>query len=333
MVAATEPRSLGAHGIATAGSLHWNLRTPAYYMHALRREEGVLAHGGPLVVDTGSHTGRSAGDKYVVREPGSEDRIWWGSVNQPLDEQHYDDLRDKVAAYLGARELYVVDAFAGADPEHRVAVRVVTSSAYHGLFARTMFIRPSERELAVFEPDAVLLHAPGFERRRRRERRARPGQRCEDREHARRLHARQAVADVLSLLRGPFLPQPPAVYARLLGEKLERHRPSVWLVNTGWTGGPAGEATGCRSRRRWRCCTRRSRAASTACRPGPTPSSASRCRSRCPASTRRSSAPARPGATPTPTTRNARELAGMFRANFAQLGDVDLEVASGGKLL
>ena len=55
------------------------------YTHALRREEGVLAHGGPLVVDTGRHTGRSAEDKFIVREPGSEDRIWWGKVNQPLD--------------------------------------------------------------------------------------------------------------------------------------------------------------------------------------------------------------------------------------------------------
>jgi len=70
-------------------------------MHALRREEGVLACGGPLVVDTGRHTGRAAEDKFVVREPGSEDRIWWGKVNQPIDEAHFEGLRAKVASYLG----------------------------------------------------------------------------------------------------------------------------------------------------------------------------------------------------------------------------------------
>ncbi len=163
MAATTHLRGLDRHGIAAGASVHWNLHTPAYYMHALRREEGVLAHGGPLVVDTGKHTGRSAEDKFVVREPGSEDRIWWGTVNRPLEEARYEGLRAKVAAYLGERDLYVVDAFAGADPEHRLCVRIVTPSAYHGLFARTMFLRPSDAELAVFEPEAVVLHAPGFE--------------------------------------------------------------------------------------------------------------------------------------------------------------------------
>ena len=105
MTAITDPQSLDRHGISAGGSVYWNLRTPAYYTHALRNDEGVLAHGGPLVVDTGRHTGRSAEDKFVVREPGSEDRIWWGKVNQPITEAHYDGLRAKVAAYLGERDL------------------------------------------------------------------------------------------------------------------------------------------------------------------------------------------------------------------------------------
>jgi phosphoenolpyruvate carboxykinase (ATP) len=155
---------LADHGIETAGTVHWNLTTPVLYMHALRRDEGVLAHGGSLVVDTGKHTGRSPDDKFVVREPGSEDRIWWGKVNQPIDEDHYEGLRDKVTAYLGARDdLYVVDAFAGADPSHRMTLRVVTPVAYHALFARTMFITPSRQELKDFAPQAVVLHAPGLE--------------------------------------------------------------------------------------------------------------------------------------------------------------------------
>jgi phosphoenolpyruvate carboxykinase (ATP) len=155
--------SLAAHGIDAGGSVFWNLSTPGLYTHALRREEGVLAHGGPLVVDTGVHTGRSPNDKFVVREPGSESRIWWGKVNQPLDEDRFDGLRAKVTAHLGGRDLYVVDAFAGADPIHRISVRIVTQTAYHALFARTMFVTPSAHELKVFAPDALVLHAPGLE--------------------------------------------------------------------------------------------------------------------------------------------------------------------------
>jgi phosphoenolpyruvate carboxykinase (ATP) len=132
-------------------------------MHALRRGEGVLAEGGPLVVDTGRFTGRSPKDKFVVREPGSEERIWWGTVNQPLCEEHFDGLRAKVVTHLDGQDLYVVDAFAGADPAHRIAVRVVSDRPYHALFAKTMFIEPSAEELGEFEPDALVLHAPAVE--------------------------------------------------------------------------------------------------------------------------------------------------------------------------
>jgi phosphoenolpyruvate carboxykinase (ATP) len=155
--------TLSEHGIVPARSVLWNPTTPVLYEHALRREEGRIAHGGPLVVDTGVHTGRSPKDKFVVREPGSEERIWWGDVNRALDEQRFDALRDKVTSYLADRDLYVVDAFAGADPAHRISVRVVTDRPYHALFARTMFIVPSAEELAVFEPQALVLHAPGLE--------------------------------------------------------------------------------------------------------------------------------------------------------------------------
>src|SRR5262245_40481983 len=87
-----------ARGLRSSGTVWRNLSIPALYTHSLRREEGVLAEGGPLVVDTGHHTGRSPNDKFVVREPSSEDRIWWGKVNQPLEQDHYDGLREKVVA-------------------------------------------------------------------------------------------------------------------------------------------------------------------------------------------------------------------------------------------
>jgi phosphoenolpyruvate carboxykinase (ATP) len=157
------PVGLADHGLSPSGRVHWNPTTALLYTHALRRDEGVLAEGGPLAVDTGRFTGRSPKDKFVVREPGSEERIWWGTVNQPISEEHFEGLREKVVAHLDVQELFVVDAFAGADPAHRIAVRVVTGRAYHALFAKTMFIEPSDDELRAFRPQALVLHAPEVE--------------------------------------------------------------------------------------------------------------------------------------------------------------------------
>jgi phosphoenolpyruvate carboxykinase (ATP) len=154
---------LAGHGIRPTGHVYWDPTTALLYTHALRRGEAQLAEGGPLAVDTGVHTGRSPKDKFVVREQESEDRIWWGDVNGELSEEHFDGLRDKIAAHLGAEDLYVVDAFAGADPAHRIAVRVVTTRPYHALFAKTLFIDPTDDELDDFEPDALVLHAPDLE--------------------------------------------------------------------------------------------------------------------------------------------------------------------------
>jgi phosphoenolpyruvate carboxykinase (ATP) len=155
---------LEAHGLEPRGRVVWQPTTSMLYADALERGDGVLAEGGPLVVDTGIHTGRSPRDKFIVREPDSEDRIWWGPVNQPIAEDRFEGLRDKVAASLDEADLlYVVDAFAGAAPEHRIAVRVVTAHPYHALFARTLFIDPTEEELADFVPTALVLHAPEVE--------------------------------------------------------------------------------------------------------------------------------------------------------------------------
>jgi phosphoenolpyruvate carboxykinase (ATP) len=154
-------RSLEAHGVDPAGSVTWQPTTSQLYEHAIRRGDGRIAEGGPLAVDTGVFTGRSPKDKFIVSEPGSEDRIWWGEINTPLPETRFDGLRAKVVAHLEEQTpLYVVDAFAGADPEHRIAVRLLTGSPYHALFAKTMFIEPEATELETFEPQALVLHAP-----------------------------------------------------------------------------------------------------------------------------------------------------------------------------
>jgi phosphoenolpyruvate carboxykinase (ATP) len=154
---------LSAHGITATGQVIWNASVTVLYEHAIARGEARLADGGPMVVDTGKHTGRSAQDKFIVREPASEDRIWWDG-NKEFSPPAFDRLRDKVTGFLGNEEtLYVVDAFAGADPAHRIGVRVVTTHPYHALFAQTMFIDPTPEELASFKPQALVLHAPAFE--------------------------------------------------------------------------------------------------------------------------------------------------------------------------
>ena len=163
MAITTTSSGLEGHGLDPEGRVYWNPTTSLLYTHALVREEGRLAEGGPLVVDTGRHTGRSAKDKFFVREPESEDRIDWGDVNQPISEGRFEGLREKLVDHLNERDLYVVNAFAGADPAHRLMVRVVTDSPWHALFAKTLFIDPSEEELRDFEPDALVLHAPAVE--------------------------------------------------------------------------------------------------------------------------------------------------------------------------
>ena len=164
MATTTREERLAEHGLDPAGTVHWNPTTAQLYNAALRGGEGAIAEGGPLVVDTGKHTGRSPKDKFVVREPASEERIWWGDVNAEISEDRFEALREKVTVAIGGGDdLYVVDAFAGADPKQRIAVRVVTNHPYHALFARTMFIDPTEEELRDFEPHALVLHAPGLE--------------------------------------------------------------------------------------------------------------------------------------------------------------------------
>jgi phosphoenolpyruvate carboxykinase (ATP) len=154
---------LSSHGINPTGRVVWSPTTAVLYEDAVKRGEGRIGEGGPLVVDTGKHTGRSPKDKFVVREPSSENRIWWDGNNE-LGEESFEKLRDKVVAFLEQQEIvYVVDAFAGADPKHRIAVRVVTNRPYHALFAKTLFIDPTDAELKDFRPDALVLHAPEVE--------------------------------------------------------------------------------------------------------------------------------------------------------------------------
>src|SRR3954453_13542125 len=155
---------LSEHRIETSAPVYRNPTTALLYTHALARGDGKLAEGGPLAVDTGAFTGRSPKDKFLVQEEGSQDRIWWGEVNQAFAPERFDSLRDKVTTHLeSADALYVIDAWAGADPAHRIGVRVITAHPYHALFAKTMFIDLAPGEAAEFEPRALVLHTPDLE--------------------------------------------------------------------------------------------------------------------------------------------------------------------------
>ena len=155
---------LEAHGIQRPAQVFWNLGAPALYEEALRRREGQLAAGGPLVVRTGQHTGRSPNDKFIVREPSSAERIWWGTVNRPFDAKRFDQLHRRMLAYLDGRDLFVQDCVAGADPAYRRSVRIITETAWHSLFARTMLLAPPPGQApAAGRPDFTVLHAPNFQ--------------------------------------------------------------------------------------------------------------------------------------------------------------------------
>lgn len=151
---------LDAYGLGEAKRVYWNLTPAEYYEHAIRNGEAVITKHGALRVLTGQFTGRSPKDKFIVDEPTTHDDIWWGSVNQPVEPALFDRLQQKVIRYLRERPLYVIDAFAGTDPNYRMPIRVISEAAYHGLFAWNMFVRPTLDELAVHQPEFTVLAAP-----------------------------------------------------------------------------------------------------------------------------------------------------------------------------
>jgi phosphoenolpyruvate carboxykinase (ATP) len=154
---------LDAHGIVTGAELHWNLTTAPLVEHAVRRGEGLLAKHGPLVVRTGKHTGRSAQDRFIVRNSASEGTVWWGKTNQPMEPDAFERLYEDFLVALGEKEkLFVADLYGGSQPEHRVRVRVVNELAWHNLFIRTLLVRPEPSELEGFMPEFTMIDLPSF---------------------------------------------------------------------------------------------------------------------------------------------------------------------------
>jgi phosphoenolpyruvate carboxykinase (ATP) len=150
------------HGIVGPGKVHWNLSVTRLVEEAVRRGEGALTSSGALNAMTGKRTGRSPRDKWVVEEPSSKDRIWWGKVNQPISEQGYLGLRQEVFAYLQGRELFVMDGFAGADPRFTMPIRIVTELAWHNLFVKQLFRRATPEQLKSHMPEWTVINACKF---------------------------------------------------------------------------------------------------------------------------------------------------------------------------
>jgi phosphoenolpyruvate carboxykinase (ATP) len=157
-------QSLDGQGLSPGGRVHWNQVQTVLLESAVRRGEGALAHMGPFTSVTAPHTGRSPNDKFVVREPSTEKDVDWGKVNQPIEPEKFDLLLADVRRYLDHQpDLFVQDLYCGADPKYRLSVRYVSPSAWHMAFVRNMFIRPDIADLASFDPNFTVLHAPEFE--------------------------------------------------------------------------------------------------------------------------------------------------------------------------
>ncbi|MGN7126287.1 phosphoenolpyruvate carboxykinase [Methylorubrum thiocyanatum] len=151
-----------AIGLTDLTAVHWNLEAPRLYEEALRRGEAQLARGGALVATTGSHTGRSPKDKYVVRDASTENEIWWDN-NGSITREQFATLLEDFRAHARGKELFAQDLYGGADPAHRVRARVYTELAWHSLFIRNLLIRPERGELAAYVPELTIIDLPSFQ--------------------------------------------------------------------------------------------------------------------------------------------------------------------------
>ncbi len=153
--------TLSAQGIVAEGAVAYNFEPPALYEEALKRGEAVLAAGGPLMADTGSFTGRSPKDKFIVRDATTQDSVWWDN-NSALTPDQFDVLHAEFLEHARQKDLFVQDLFGGADPASRVKARVITELAWHSLFIRNMLIRPQREQLDSFLADMIIIDLPSF---------------------------------------------------------------------------------------------------------------------------------------------------------------------------
>jgi len=151
------------HGLTQLATVYWNLPTEALYEEISFRREARITRDGPIVAFTGKHTARSAADKFVVQEPTSQEHVWWGEYNRPFSAEKFNELFSRLAGFLQGRDVFVQDCFAGADPEFRMPIRIITELAWHSHFARNMFLLPAtNEEYRRHVPDFTVICVPSF---------------------------------------------------------------------------------------------------------------------------------------------------------------------------
>ena len=155
-------KALEEYGLVNLRNIYWNLSPAVLVEHALALNEGVLAANGAFAATTGSHTGRSPKDKYIVSNEEYAAKIWWGENNHPMSPETFENVRRSLAAYLQGRDVYVLDAAAGADPHYRMPIQVITELAWHNLFAHQLFLRRNESDLTSERPGFTILCVPNF---------------------------------------------------------------------------------------------------------------------------------------------------------------------------
>ncbi|QED49045.1 phosphoenolpyruvate carboxykinase (ATP) [Cytobacillus dafuensis] len=155
------PNKLNA--LLKGNNVQVQLSVPQLAEKVLNRKEGSLTSTGAVCATTGKYTGRSPKDKYIVEEASTKDKVDWGSVNQPISEEVFSNLYEKVLNYLQDKdEVFVFKGFAGADKKHRLPIQVINEYAWHNLFAHQMFIRPTDEELLDHHAEFTVISAPNF---------------------------------------------------------------------------------------------------------------------------------------------------------------------------
>ena len=154
-------KRLENYGITNA-NVHWNLSPEELTKTTIDQNTGKRSSSGALAIHTGEFTGRSPKDRFIVKDDITKDRVWWGDINIPFDSDKFQRLYEKVTAYLSGKELYARDAFACADKDYRLNIRVINELPWSNMFVHNMFLRPTSEELENFEPEWTVINAPGF---------------------------------------------------------------------------------------------------------------------------------------------------------------------------
>jgi len=157
-----EKASLSALGLEQVAAAYWNLEPAQLIEDNIFRREGLLTNTGALAIDTGEFTGRSPKDRFIVEDEITKDAVWWGNINIKFDRDQFDQLYNRLTAYLAGKEVYVRDAYACSSNKYKLNLRLVSEFPYSSLFAYNMFFRPSQKEIENFDPEWNIICAPGF---------------------------------------------------------------------------------------------------------------------------------------------------------------------------